>query len=276
MPPRKHELYHWDRIWEADIETTFSERAIAGERALEAAFGDVRMYFGLGPPLATDPSQDRSLRILEAMAPGIRGLLWGRQVHGCKVAAISRERDRDLTGVVCVGDYDALMTTEKGVGLMVWTADCVPVLLAGPRVVAAIHSGWRGTAADIVGAVVRRFQEDHGVAADRIRAFLGPAISGARYEVGNEVISALEEIPTDNDEWHRGNHVDLRMFLAARLRRLGVGRASIGVIGPCTASTADLASYRRDGAESGRQWSLIFQGCSGGGPAGEGNLRPRS
>jgi copper oxidase (laccase) domain-containing protein len=66
------------------------------------------------------------------------------------------------------------------------------------------------------------------------------------------------------------------MFLAARLRRLGVGPASIEVIGPCTASTAHLASYRRDGADSGRQWSLIFQGCSGGGPAGGGNLRPRS
>jgi len=146
MPPRKHELYHWDRIWEADIETTFSEREIAGERALEAAFGDVRMYFGLGPPLATDSSQNRSLRILEAIAPRIRGLRWGRQVHGCEVAAISREHDPDLTGVVCVGECDALMTTEEGVGLMVWTADCVPVLLAGPRVVAAIHSGWRGTA----------------------------------------------------------------------------------------------------------------------------------
>ena len=220
------------------------------------------MFFGLGPPLAADPPEIRSLRLLEALAPQIHGLRWGRQVHGREVAAVSCEEDRDLGGVVCVGECDALMTSEEGVGLMVWTADCVPILLAGGGVVAAVHSGWRGTAADIVGSVVRTFFSDYGVAADQIHAVLGPAISGQRYEVGPEVVNALEALGPDDGGWRRGNRVDLRLFLAGRLPRLGVEPGSIDVIGPCTAATAHLASYRRDGVDAGRQWSLVYRGCS--------------
>jgi len=276
MPPRKHGLYHWDRIVEAAIEISFSEKEVAGERALDGSLGGARMLFGLGPPLAADPPEIRGLRLLEALAPEIHGVRWGRQVHGREVAAVSCEKDCDLGGVVCVGDCDALMTTERGVGLMVWTADCVPILLAGGGVVAAVHSGWRGTAADIVGAVIRSFLLDYGVAADRIQAVLGPAISGQRYEVGPEVVNALEAVATDDGGWRRGDRVDLRRFLAGRLEHLGVESGSIEVIGPCTAATAHLASYRRDGAAAGRQWSLVYRGSSGDGGAREDDLRPRS
>jgi YfiH family protein len=263
MPPRSHELYHWDWIREATIETTISESEIAGERLLEGSFGGARMLFGLGPPLAADPTEIRSLRLLNALAPAIHGLRWGRQVHGREIASITGDPDRGFGGAACVGECDALVTTEPGVGLMVWTADCVPILLEGPGVVAAIHSGWRGTAADIVGAVVHTFAVDYGVAADQIHAVLGPAISGPQYEVGTGVINALEAVGSDDDAWRRDNRVDLRLFLAGRLRRLGVKPGSIGVIGPCTASTAQLASYRRDGVDAGRQWSLVYRGCSG-------------
>ena len=275
MPPRKHELYHWVGIGEATIETSFSEKEIAGERALEGSLGGARMLFGLGPPLAADLPEIRSLRLLDALRPEIHVLRWGRQVHGCEIASVTCDGDLVPDGAATIGECDALVTGEPGVGLMVWTADCVPILLAGGGVVAAVHSGWRGTAADIVGAVVRRFRLDYGVAADQIHAALGPAVSGARYEVGPDVVSALEAVGPDDDGWRRGNRVDLRRFLTGRLQRLGLEPGSIGVIGPCTAATAHLASYRRDGAAAGRQWSFIYRGGGDGG-AGEDDLRPRS
>ncbi len=269
-------MYHWDCIGEAAIDTTFSETEIAGERALSGLLGGTRMLFGLGPPFAADPSELRSVRLLNTLQPEIHALRWGRQVHGREYLRITGDGHRGLGGAFCAGDCDALVTTEPGVGLMVWTADCVPILLAGGGVVAAVHSGWRGTAADVVGAVVRLFATEYGVATDRIRGALGPAISGSQYEVGAEVVDALAAVGTDDETWRRGNRVDLRRFLAGRLRRLGVAPGSIRVVGPCTASTTHLASYRRDGVKAGRQWSLVYRRRNGGDGAGEDDLRPRS
>ncbi len=234
------------------------------------------MIFGLGPPLTADPPEIRRLRLLDTLAPEIHCLCWGLQVHGRGVASITHDGDRDLAGSVAIGECDALVTAETGVALMVWTADCVPILIEGPGVVAAVHSGWRGTAADIVGSVIRKLQSDYDVPAEKLRIALGPAISGQQYEVGPDVISALESVSPDDAGWRQGNRVDLRLLLAGRLRRLGVEPASIGVIGPCTASTDSLASYRRDGIVAGRQWSLVYRTCTGDDAAREDDLRPRS
>ena len=184
---------------------------------------------------------------------------WGQQVHGRVIASLAAEPGRPLEGAVCVGRCDALMTAEVGVGLVVWTADCVPILMHGDGVVAAVHSGWRGSVADVAGAVVRRFKVEYGVPPQSLRAVLGPAISGPRYEVSREVIDGLGAFGLDEALWRRGNQVDLRNFLAARLEDLGLGPSSIEIAGPCTASTPDLASYRRDGDGAGRQWSLIYR-----------------
>jgi YfiH family protein len=214
--------------------------------------------------------------LLDAVGSRVCALRWGHQVHGRTVASIASEPDHPLTGTACVGRCDALIAGEPGLGLMVWTADCVPILLTGEGVIAAVHSGWRGTAADVVGAVVRRFAVEYGVPADRLQAHLGPAISGSRYEVGPEVVTALEAIGLDDDAWRRGNNVDLRLFLVARLRQLGLGHESISAVGPCTASTAHLASYRRDGAAAGRQFSLIYREVPEDDAAEDPARRPRS
>ncbi len=275
-PSRSNGLYHWVRMMEGNINTTFSEIEIAGERALSRTTGGVRMAFGLGPATAGERSELRSLEILKALHPEIQGLRWGRQVHGSEVAVVANEAGVGVTGSVCVGSCDAFVTAEAGVGLMVWTADCVPILLGGPGVVAAIHSGWRGTAADIVGVVLRRLERDYGVSPDQLWAALGPAISGTHYEVGPEVIAALETLGLESDEWRRRDRVDLRLFLASRLRQLGVDGGSIGVIGPCTYSSPHLASYRRDGNEAGRQFSLIYRRDGDVEAAGDGARCPRS
>ena len=172
-------------------DTIFSSTEIGEERALERSTPSSRMVFGLGPPAHEGDRDARARRILSALEDDVVCLRWGHQVHGRDIETVRHSADRGLPGAAVVGTCDGLVTAESGVALMVWTADCVPVLLEAPGVVAAVHSGWRGTAADIVGAAVRRLEDEHGASPENIVAVLGPAISGPRYEVAAEVVEAL-------------------------------------------------------------------------------------
>jgi len=235
------------------------EVEIADDRALTAAENDVRMVFAIGPRSPVDAPENRMPRILTALEPEITAIRWGEQIHGRLVASIAFEPGCRLEHALSVGRCDALITAEIGIGLAVWTADCVPILMAGDGVVAAVHSGWRGAAKDIAGAIVRRFEIEYGVPPQRILATLGPAISGSNYEVGMDVINALAVMGVDDRAWRKRQHVDLRGFLRARLVDVGLKPAAIEEIDLCTASSPNLASHRRDGEAAGRQFSLIYR-----------------
>lgn len=217
------------------------------------------MIFALGPAVAGPPPEARAGALRSSLAPALGALRWGRQVHGGKIVSVEGPARHGEAESACVGPCDGLVASARGLGLMVWTADCVPVLMAGDGAVAAVHAGWRGCAADIVGVALRRLEAEHGVAARRLDVALGPAISGPAYAVGPEVVAALGRLGPDPSGWHDGGRVDLRAFLAARLAALGVAPDRIERVGPCTASTPELASFRRDGAAAGRQWSLVYR-----------------
>ncbi|PWB75529.1 MAG: laccase [Holophagae bacterium] len=234
------------------------ERRVAGEPALELEDGGAVVLFGLGPPLQRLPPQQRAAAIVADLAPVLRSIRWARQVHGATVLAVE---DGGGDPVDCIGDADGLVTSRAGCGLVVWTADCVPVALVSPRAIAMVHAGWRGAAAGIVAAAVRRLSESGGHHR-QLRAFLGPAVCGRHYQVGPEVIEALAQTGVPRPAWLAGDHVDLRSLLAAQLAALGVG--GVQTVGPCTVETPDLASYRRDGAAAGRQWSLVWRMADGG------------
>jgi YfiH family protein len=162
-----------------------------------------------------------------------------------------------------VGQGDALVSTTPGVGLAIWTADCVPVLLTGDGVVAAVHAGWRGCAADVIGAVVKEIELAHGGTAGHLTVAFGPSVCGACYQVGDAVWQALRVLVADQTRWRRGDRVDLRAFLRSRCESLGVPADCIETVGGCTVESQELASYRRDGAAAGRQWSFVVldAGC---------------
>lgn len=216
-------------------------------------------YFivGVGPAQGAGASADRLRTVLRASDLPLRAMRFGNQVHGRLIASLGEEPGRPFTGVERVGDCDGLMTDVCGLALAVWTADCVPVLLAGEGVVAAVHAGWRGAAAGIVRRAIRRFEVEYGVAALRVEAVLGPAVGSCHYEVGDEVLSALAGDGLPSTVWRRGQRVDLRDFLTAQLNDAGVERSAVQRIGPCTACDSELASYRRDGGNAGRQFAIV-------------------
>lgn len=168
------------------------------------------------------------------------------QVHGATVI--------DTKEAMPGTEADALVTTDPGVVVAVRVADCVPVLLAAPGAVAAVHAGWRGTAADVVRAALAALCARAGVAPEAVRAAIGPAIGGECYEVGVEVVEALARV-TPGSAWRTGGRrVDLRAANAAILADAGV---EVEVVGPCTRCDPRLWSHRRDGAAAGRQVGAI-------------------
>jgi YfiH family protein len=161
---------------------------------------------------------------------------------------------------------DAVWTCAPDLPVGVRVADCVPILLWDPvaGAVGAVHAGWRGTAADIVGRTLRFARDALGVDPSRVRAAIGPCISVARFEVGPEVVDALLAAGLSREDLGvrvgpRGRpHVDLRSANRALLTRAGVPESRIEQVGGCTFSSPErYESYRRDGPASGRMQAVI-------------------
>ena len=180
-------------------------------------------------------------------------VLLARQVHGTRiVTATAGERP----------EADGLVTATPGTFVGVVTADCAPILLVAPhrRVAAAVHAGWRGTAAGIVTAALSHLRAQFDVEPHDLEASIGPAIGPCCYEVGPEVRAAFRAASgeTTAAAWSRRRDrdvLDLRHAIRVLLDAAGV--ANVSVLGPCTRCSPSYCSYRRDGDAAGRQVSFI-------------------
>jgi polyphenol oxidase len=146
------------------------------------------------------------------------------------------------------------VTARDGVSVSVRTADCYPILLADERnhAVAAVHAGWRGTAARIVIRTLDEMHRLYGTEAADIYAAIGPGIGECCYEVGAEVARqfGLEQ----------AGSIDLAAINRRQLSDAGVAEHRIDVLGGCTKCDAHLFhSYRRDQQGAGRMVSYIAQ-----------------
>ena len=176
------------------------------------------------------------------------------QVHGVRAARI---RGAPPAGeVVDAGECDVLATDAPGVGLIVQTADCVPIGLAGKRVVAAVHAGWRGSAQNAAASAIEALKE-LGEDPAAIRVWLGPSIGRCCYEVGGEVAArfAGDFLGPSRDGRFR---LDLAAVNRAQLAAAGVRAENISAHSACTFCGGErFASFRRDGERAGRMIGLI-------------------
>lgn len=158
-----------------------------------------------------------------------------------------------------VGTCDALLTAEPWTALTVRTADCLPIALSGGGVVAMVHAGWRGLAADVLGALAARLRSEFGVPPSEARVVIGVGVGPCHYRVGEEVVTALSRHAVERDDWHGDGAVDLARWASGRLLALGVRWEAVQVLPGCTACSPSYHSYRRDGRHAGRQWSAIVR-----------------
>ena len=215
-----------------------------------------------------DTNVEENYRMLTA-ALGVEAekLVLTRQVHGDVIRVVT---ELDCRGVDhhAYPECDGLITNTWGVSLVVFTADCTPILLHDPvtGAVGAAHAGWRGTALDIAGKTVQAMVDTFGCRAADIRAAIGPNIGPCCFETDGDVPLALEEsFGKAVGEWIRpsGNkfYVNLKAINALALRRAGV--ASVEISQECTMCRPDRYwSHRYTRGLRGSQGALIC--CKGG------------
>ena len=150
-------------------------------------------------------------------------------------------------------EADGLITRTPELGLMVFSADCVPILLEGDGVVAAVHAGWRGTVKGIAAKAVVEMD----CPPERLRAWIGPSIGVCCYQVGDEVREAMRaRLGREAESFIRGDKVDLKGFNRRLLEGCGVKEIEVSPI--CTmCSHEEYWSHRYTAGERGVQAGVI-------------------
>lgn len=182
------------------------------------------------------------------------------QVHGVAARVIDEGEDREQV-LRAVGDVT--LSRAPGVACGVRTADCVPILI-GDRAsgaVAAIHSGWKGTVANVAAAGVRALRDLIGGRGDLVAA-IGPHIEACCFEVGADVAAELAGCSSLGESvvaaYGNKPHVNLRAIVRAQLEAEGLAGTAIDDVRGCTVGDRErFHSFRRDGKVGGRLLSAI-------------------
>jgi len=184
------------------------------------------------------------------------------QVHGSDVVVV---RALDEAAPTAKKPGDAVISALSDSACGVITADCVPVLVASRSTphVAAIHSGWRGC---VAGVIPRAIEAMQSLGAKDLVAAIGPHISLEAFEVSEEVALELRPLAPGIEVVRRTGarpHVDLRAIARAQLLVSGLTPGAIDDVHGCTFLEPErFFSYRRDGAQSGRQLAAIVPGAA--------------
>lgn len=189
-----------------------------------------------------------------------------RQVHRADVRVVTMADVHELYTEVPY-EADGLVTDVPGLALICFTADCVPVLLSDSvhGVIGAVHCGWRSSVADILGNAVAKMCA-LGARPEDICAGIGPAISRCCFEVGAEVIEAVDEyLGGDSGGLYEPEAgapgkfmLDLKAANARRLAQLGLRPENITLSDECTrCSNEKYWSHRHTRGERGAQGSII-------------------
>ncbi len=190
---------------------------------------------------------------------GVTAIQWLRQVHGTDIVAASSTTSEP--------EADGVYSVQAGIACAVLTADCLPILICDREgeQVAAIHAGWRGLTAGILGRAIAQFD----VPPTHLLVYLGPAISGEHYEVDRPVVDVVRQQTSLNSQpeaWERvvipsasrPGHYQLDLVALARFQLTQCGAMLIYGGENCTyRQSGAFYSYRRE-AVTGRFASLIW------------------
>jgi YfiH family protein len=250
-----------------------------GVRWLEAGLGGARAAFAtrvggvsavpfdsLNLGVLTDDSNDVVVanrgRLAAALGFEPARIPIGLQVHGGELAFHSGPQQPSpfARPGSPIPEVDGHVVTELGLAPLVFTADCLPVALAGPGGVAMLHCGWRGLAAGIVATGAE--------AVGATDAAIGPGIGLCCYEVGPEVFNAFSALgdgiaTAEEPKSLAGSDVSARRRLdlveVARRLLVAAGVERVEAAGLCTSCEPELFfSHRRDAGRTGRQGSLVW------------------
>ena len=222
----------------------------------------------LGVSRGDDPDHVREnyRRFFAAIGADGKKLAMTNQVHGGRVRVVTSADWKDDPYQRPDYEADGLMTDTPGVVLLIYSADCIPILLYDPvrRVIAATHAGWRGTAAGIAAAAVERMKEIYECRPQDILAAIGPGIGPCCFETHEDVPNAMmaavssAALPYVKVLENGKFTLDLKGINAQLLTRAGLEKEHIAVCQDCTACMREKYwSHRRMGTNRGSMAAAI-------------------
>ncbi len=187
---------------------------------------------------------------------GVESLLSARQVHGEGIYLL----ENPLTNDVEVDGYDALITRQRNVGLVIQHADCQAVLLYDPerKAIGAIHSGWRSSVLNLIGTTIAAMQKTFGTDPLKMQAVISPSLGPCCAEF----VNCQTELPVEFHQFKdEQNHFNFWKISQMQLQQCGLVEKNITLPTICTSCSRDYFSYRRacrevDGV-TGRNCSAI-------------------
>ncbi|MCB2288223.1 peptidoglycan editing factor PgeF [Clostridium sp. CS001] len=198
---------------------------------------------------------EQGLRSLESVKEyyGLEGIGYLNQIHS----------DLIFNFDGAIKDGDSIITDKSKIAIGVFTADCVPVILVDTTkgVIAAVHSGWKGTKELVVSKTIENLQLDYGVRAADVRVYIGPHIGVCCYGISQELMDEFtgQEIYR-NIRINNDNKLDLEKCILTQLTQKGIKEENINVTNTCTSCNKqyELYSYRFSKNKQGRMFSFVY------------------
>lgn len=188
-------------------------------------------------------------------------LFFLKQTHSADVYLLENSPHKDI---LFQQEGDAIITTEKNIGIGIITADCLPILLFDPinKAIGAIHAGWRGLSKKIITNTLQKMQQYYHTDCSNLLVYLGASASSCCYEVQPDFTNHFASIATEkNIIEHREGKIffNAKNAAIAELLENNVMASNININHHCcTICNSRYHSYRRQKELAGRQASFIF------------------
>jgi polyphenol oxidase len=181
------------------------------------------------------------------------------QVHSAESVYSNKSRRVDQPHVKA----DIIISDEPGLALLMRFADCVPIFIYDPshNAIGIAHAGWQGTSKDVCGTLVRAMQSKFNSNPGDLLAAIGPAICKEHYQVGHEVIEAIQanlggQIEDVCSMINGYSHIDLKKCNEIQLFNAGVRLVENSEI--CTVcENENWFSHRKENGKTGRFGAFI-------------------
>lgn len=192
-------------------------------------------------------------RICDVAGFNYYDLVFSDQVHSDRILKVGvQDKGKGLSRKSDIVNADGLMTQDKGVPIVTFYADCVPLFFYDRvnKVIALSHSGWKGTALRIAQKTLEAMGKEYGTRPRDCIVAIGPSIGACCYEVGDDVIRYFVDIKTPEPVFKlKGNgkwmldlpKINYHLFIEA-----GIPDENITMSGICTSCSEEFYSYRRD------------------------------
>ena len=179
-------------------------------------------------------------------------MAWSKQVHGSDIWQVYQPGDAE--------GYDALISDQKNILLCVSVADCTPILVYDSKnqVIAAIHAGWKGTAAKLVGKTLQLMHHQFGTTGRDCSVYIGTCIDECSFEVGEEVAAQFDDIFKLYDPVRKKFFVDLKTANATQCWNFGIPVKQTEISPFCTfRHNHNFFSHRKEKGLTGRMMAAI-------------------